>query len=104
MERDGARSEDPHRLGIAQEPAREIDVVDGAVEEDAPARWREAHEETGRIIEIEVLRAHQERLPDEPGLDLVVGVAVAWVEAAPIADHHVERGVLLRFRLDVMAV
>ena len=103
MNRDRAGGEDAQRLGRAEKPAGEIDVVDAAVEEDAAAGRCEAHEKTGRIVHVEVLRAHQERRADEPGLHLGVGVAVARIEAPAVADHHLELRVLRGFGLDTPA-
>ena len=41
---------------------------------------------------------------DLPRLDLVVGVAIARIEAAAVADHHLQLRMLRRLGIDALAV
>ena len=104
MDRHHAGGENAHRLRIAEEPAREVDVVHGTVEEDAAARGRKSHEKPRRIVHVEVLRPHQERCADHARLDLLPCIAIAWVETASIADHHLEPRLSRRLRGDAMTI
>ena len=75
-----------------------------AIEKDSAAGRREAHEKARRVVHVEILRTHQERRTDQAGADLVVRVAVAWVEAAAVTDHHLEPWMLRRHGFDAPAL
>src|SRR6185503_2666049 len=104
VDRDRAGGEHAPRPRIAQEPAREVDVVHRAVEKNPAAGGREADEKSRRIVHIEILRAHQERRAYQPRLDLVVGIAIAGIEAAAVADRHLELGPPQSLPLHALAV
>src|SRR6202171_1890414 len=55
VQRHHAGRENAYRFGIPQQPAGKIDIVHGAVEEDAAAGGREAHEKARRIVHVEIL-------------------------------------------------
>src|SRR5262249_43437153 len=49
-----AGRENADRFGIAEQPAGEVDVMYGAVEENAAAGWGEADKKSRRIVHVEV--------------------------------------------------
>ena len=75
-----------------------------AVEKNPAAGGREADEKSRRIVHVEILRAHQERRAYQPRLDLVVRIAIAGIEAASVADHHLELGPPQSLPLHALAV
>ena len=78
--------------------------MDAHVEHGAAAGGREAHEESARIVLVGGLRTHQEGPADQPGFDLVPGIAIARVETAHEADHDFLLRVLRRLLLDLEAI
>jgi hypothetical protein len=89
---DGANR--PRSFGLAvltEVVEREIDVVDGAVDEHAPVQRRISHEEPRMIQQVTRLAPHDERLPNDFLLrDLALRISIASVEAAGEARHDLE--------------
>lgn len=83
------------RRVLAEEPQRGIDVVDGAVDEDAAGELGVGDEEAGRVELVAGLGAEDGGAPDQAGAHFGVRVAVGGVEAAGEAADDFLGGVLL---------
>ena len=79
---------------LAEEPQGEIDVVDGAVDEDAAAEFGVGDEEARGVEHVAGLGAEDGGAPDEARVHFGPGVAVGGVEAAGEAAHDFEVGFL----------
>ena len=69
-----------------------------------PGGARVADEEAAGVVLVGGLRAREERPADRAGADLVVGVAIARIEPAHVADHRFLARMLRRDRLDAQAI
>lgn len=84
----GLHSRDPHRyhaldLGLlAEEPQRQVDIVDGTVHKDPAGELGVSDEEPAGIELVAGLRADHGGSPDGSTGHAAVGVAVGGVEAA----------------------
>lgn len=88
---DGGDAHGGHGLDLAvlaEEPEREVDVVDRAVDEDPAGELRVRDEEAGRVELVAGLAAHHGRRADRPGLHFAEGVAVGGVEAPREPAHY----------------
>lgn len=79
-----AQALDRHRTAVlvAEEPECQVDVMDGAVDEDAARQLGITDEEAGPVQLVARLRAEDDRLTDYSGPHLGVRVAVGGVKAA----------------------
>ena len=80
---------------LAEEPEGEVDVVDGAVDEDAAGELGVGYEEAARVEFVACLAPEDGWAPDEPGVHFVPGVSVGGVEAAGEAAHDFQVRFLL---------
>ena len=101
---DRAGGEDARAPPRSEEPAHGVDVVDAHVEQDAAGGPGIADEESAGVILVGGLRARAKRAADRAGPDLVVGVAIAGVEPAHVADHRLLPRMLRRDRLHAQAI
>ncbi|ABA49379.1 hypothetical protein BURPS1710b_1837 [Burkholderia pseudomallei 1710b] len=90
VQRDRARRVHARRARRAEQPSCDVDVVHGAIEEDAARARREAHEKALGIVPVAGLRAHEERPADLARRDARVRVAIARIEAAHETDRRDE--------------
>ena len=75
---------------LAEEPAHEVDIVDGHVDEDAARRRCEADGALHERFRIDARRLDHVRLANEAGLDLLHRISVRRVEAAHEAKEERE--------------
>ena len=72
---------------VVEEPEREVDVMDGTVDEDAAVALRVRDEEARLVEEVAGVASHQVGRANGAGFDFGMGVAVGGVEAAREAGH-----------------
>ena len=72
---------------LAEEPQAKVDVVDGAVDEDAAGEFGVGDEEAAWVELVACLASEDGGAADEPGVGFVPGVAVGGVEAAGESAH-----------------
>lgn len=75
---------------VPEEPQRQIDVVDGHVDEHAARPRGVLDEEAGGVVFVAGLAAKDGGSADQTPVDLFVRVAVGVVEAAGKAAHYFE--------------
>src|SRR6195952_1473375 len=90
VDRDRAACEHARDAWIAEHPARKVDVVHAAIEEQTARCRRESHEKAIGIVFIDGLRANHERPADNALANLVEGIAITRVETAHETDHDLQ--------------
>ncbi|MNI77168.1 hypothetical protein D3C73_1334450 [compost metagenome] len=104
VNRNGAAGERARGLGVAQHPARQIDIMHAAIHEDAARGGREGEEAAVRIKAVAGLRAHQEWPADVALPNAVEGVGMAGVETPDEAHHGDQVGSRRRGGLHPQAI
>lgn len=92
---DAGRNDRFYERVLPEEPQGEVDVVDGAVDEDPARELRVCDKEPRGVELVACLRAEDGGAAYEARVHFVVGVAVGIVEAAGETAHYFEMGLLL---------